>query len=71
MIIDTDQLLSINQFSRIVNKAPQYIKHYIVTGRLEAIRLDRFFYIDKKELLNWPPKRNKIGRPPKHGGEEK
>lgn len=65
MIIDTDQLLSIRQFADIVKEQPQYIKHYITTKRLDAIRLDRFFYIDKKELLKWPPEWKRMGRPAK------
>lgn len=66
MITDTDQLLSVAQFAKIVKNSPQLITHYIRAGMCRAIKLGGYYFIHQDEIQYWPPPKKKLGRPKKN-----
>lgn len=63
--VDTDKLLTSTEAAEILGLSKDSVKKYCQTGALEAIKLGRSWFIEKKEVMRY--KRENLGnsgRPP-------
>lgn len=66
MLVDTNELLTVKEFAKKAKTYPSNVMHYINTKRLEYIKIDKHYYLNKNQLEEWPPEWKKMGRPRKY-----